>query len=79
MKLIAHLEENERGTPIEFANAVINRFIEHRERCYGDERDVLMAEQKLAEVAEHIQVYLKHSSIENEIGMRLMYGGEGRR
>ena len=57
MKIKAQLEPSEKGTPIEFANAVINFFL-------GDVNDSQLAnfrKKELGEIAEHIQVYLKYS------------------
>ena len=51
------LELSGKGTPIEFANAVINLFL-------GDVNDLELADlrkRELGEIAEHIQVFLKYS------------------
>ena len=61
MKLLAELQENETGTPIEFANAVINNYTD-RARTGGTEQDWIRAEQALAEIVEHILIYLKYNS-----------------
>ena len=56
MRIEYHLEENEMGTSIEIANALIKTKID-------GVRDVDMAElrkKELAEIAEHIQVFLKY-------------------
>lgn len=56
MRIEYHLEENEMGTSIEIANALIKTKLD-------GVRDVDMAElrkKELAEIAEHIQVFLKY-------------------
>lgn len=56
MRIEYHLEENEMGTSIEIANALIKTKLD-------GVRDVDMAElrkKELAEIVEHIQVFLKY-------------------
>ena len=57
MKIEIYLEENEMGTPIEMANALIKNYL-------GNVNNLEMIEIKkneLSEIAEHIQVFLKYS------------------
>lgn len=59
MKIEIHLEENEMGTPIEMANALIKNYL-------GNVNNLEMIEIKkneLSEIAEHIQVFLKYSKV----------------
>ena len=59
MKIEIYLEENEMGTPIEMANALIKNYL-------GNVNDLEMTEIKkneLSEIAEHIQVFLKYSKV----------------
>lgn len=56
MKIEIYLEENEMGSPIEIANCLIKSKLD-------DVRDFELAElrkKELAEIAEHIQVFLKY-------------------
>jgi len=56
MRIEFHLEENEMGSPIEIANCLIKSKLD-------DARDFELAElrkKELAEIAEHIQVFLKY-------------------
>lgn len=54
MKIKIELEEGERGEPIEVANAIINMVMD--KECYTFEAN----KNALAEIKEHIEVYLKH-------------------
>lgn len=59
MKIEIYLEENEMGTPIEMANALIKNYL-------GNVNNLEMIEIKkneLSEIAEHIQVFLKYSKV----------------
>lgn len=63
MKLILELKENERGSPIEFAGAVINHYMDNS--LVHDDYTLKCARESLAAIAEHIRVFLKHNTIEN--------------
>ena len=59
MKIYFEAEEGDHGTPIEVANAIIKK-------AMADVTDCEMLEERrseLAEIAEHIQVFLKHSEV----------------
>ena len=57
MKISIELETEETGEPIELANAII-KYVMGRE-CYPFE----LNKNALEEIAEHIQVYLKHCEV----------------
>lgn len=62
MKIQVELQEGDYGTPIEFANAVINWYLLRiRDNDYVAENEVIAARESLAEVSEHIQTYLRHN------------------
>lgn len=56
MKIEIHLEENEKGTPIEVASAIIDVYMGN----VTDSEAFEVARSVLSEIAEHIQVYLKY-------------------
>ena len=60
MRLSMYLEKHDKGTAIEFADAIINCHIPDSDE-YATEEDYIRAREKLAEIAEHIQVYLKYN------------------
>lgn len=66
MKLSIYLDEHDKGTPIEFADAVINCHIPDNDE-YATEEDYIRARERLAEIAEHIQVYLKYNRVGVEV------------
>lgn len=68
MTLMAYMDENDKGTAIEFADAVIKYHIPDYNNMYLAEEEYIHAREKLAEIAEHIQVYLKYNQF------RTMYG-----
>lgn len=57
MKINIEPETGERGTPIEVANAIIKMVM--GKDCYPFE----LNKNALAEIAEHIEVYLKHCEV----------------
>lgn len=68
MKLSIYLDEHDKGTPIEFADAVIKCHIPDGDN-YATEEDWETAHERLAEISEHIKVYLRHNRV-------LGYSGE---
>lgn len=64
MKIQVELQEGDYGTPIEFANAIINWHL-LKDRCDGCVSDDIYkaSQESLAEIAEHIQTYLKYNSV----------------
>lgn len=61
MKIYVELNETDKGTPIEFAGAIINYF----EDRYGDKR--AHAYNCLAAISKHIGVYLEHDDYGLEV------------
>lgn len=57
MKVMFYVEENEQGTPLERANALINGALEG----VTDYELAEVRKQELAEIAEYIQIYLKYN------------------
>lgn len=57
MKIMFELEAGEMGEPIEVANAIINVFMDRTAYTFGFNKNAL------AEMAEHIEVYLKHCEV----------------
>ena len=57
MRIDVHIEGNEMDTPIEFANAIIKNKLEK----VNDYELAEYRKRELAEIAEHIQVFLKYS------------------
>lgn len=57
MRIEVYAEENEDGTPIEFSNAIIKNAL----KGVTDYELVELRKQELAEIAEHIQIFLKYS------------------
>ena len=53
MKLLATQNEEDRGTPIEWANAIIRWHMDRA--CIRNEDDLIRAQKDLGEIAEHIQ------------------------
>ena len=56
MKIEIYLEENEMGTPIELASALIRTKLDNVNDFDLEE----LRKKELAEIAEHIQVFLKY-------------------
>lgn len=59
MRVEFHAEENDGGLAIEVANALIKNYME----TSANSEQIIFNRHLLAEIAEHIQVYLKHSSL----------------
>ena len=59
MRIEIHLEEKDAGTPIEVANALIHTMLD--DVCEYDIEKI--KKQQLAEIAEHIQVFLRYSEV----------------
>lgn len=57
MKVMFYCEENDHGTPLERANALINGALEG----VTDYELAEVRKQELAEIAEYIQIYLKYN------------------
>ena len=57
MKVMFACEENDHGTPLERANALINGVLEG----VTDYELAEVRKQELAEIAEYIQIYLKYN------------------
>ena len=57
MKVMFDWEENDHGTPLERANALINGALEG----VTDYELAEVRKQELAEIAEYIQIYLKYN------------------
>lgn len=57
MKVMFDYEENDHGTPLERANALINGALEG----VTDYELAELRKQELAEIAEYIQIYLKYN------------------
>lgn len=69
MKLMIELDENDRGTPIELANAIIRHCMSRADSIQTEE-SIIYAHTNLAEIAEHIRVYLRHNKPVGNIGGR---------
>lgn len=59
MKIEIYSEEKDSGTPIEVANALIHTMLDD----VNDYEFARIKKQELAEIAEHIQVFLKYSEV----------------
>lgn len=59
MKVYFEAEAGDNGTPIEVANAIIKKAMADATYCETLEE----RRRELAEIAEHIQVFLKHSEV----------------
>lgn len=57
MKVMFYYEENDNGTPLERANALINGVLEG----VTDYELAELRKKELAELAEYIQIYLKYN------------------
>lgn len=62
MRIEIHLDGNEMGTPIELADALIKAKLDG----VNDFELANFRKRELAEIAEHIQVFLKYSEVQNE-------------
>lgn len=62
MKIDIQFEEGEHGEPIEFANAIIKLVMNNEGYPFEFNKNAL------AEIAGHLEVYLKHCEIEGERG-----------
>ena len=60
MKIFYQVEGTELGTPIGMAEAIINEAIERASTCKTSEA-IENAHDDLAQIAEHIMVYLKYN------------------
>lgn len=60
MRMYLECDENDKGTPIEIANAIINKAFEG----VNDFELAKIRKSELAEIAEHIQVFLKYSEVQ---------------
>ena len=60
MRLFIHLDEGDKGTPIETANAIIRNYMDRAE-CFKTEDAIDESYSNLAEIAEHIQTYVKYN------------------
>lgn len=63
MRIFIHLDEGDKGTPIETANAIIRNYID-RATCFDNRPgvdDIDRAQEELAEIAEHILTYVKYN------------------
>lgn len=59
MRIDFHLEENEMGSPIEIANALIREKLD-----YVNDADLAeLRKNELAEIADHIQIFLKYCQL----------------
>lgn len=58
MRIEIYLDEKEYETPIKVADALIENYV----RDCNDEYLIKLGQKTLAEIAEHIQVFLKHNS-----------------
>lgn len=58
MRIEMYLDEKEYATPIKVADALIENYI----RDCNDEYDLKLGRNTLAEIAEHIQSFLKYNS-----------------
>ena len=56
MKIEIHLENKEMGTPIEVASCLIRTYLGN----INDSEFMSFKKRELAEIAEHIQVFLKY-------------------
>lgn len=57
MRIEIHCEENELGTPIEIANGLIKNRLDRRR----DNESIEAGMRELAEIVEHIEVYLQYN------------------
>lgn len=62
MQIHLYLEEGDRDTPIEIADAIIKMYAESADRC-NNSLDKFNKLDNLAQIAEHIQVYLNHNML----------------
>lgn len=63
MRICIHLDEGDKGTPIETANAIIRNYVD-RVTCFSNRAgvdDIDRAQEELAEIAEHILTYVKYN------------------
>ena len=60
MRLMRYMDEGEKGTPIEMANAIIRVYMDSAE-CIKTEDALDESYRNLAEIAEHIQTYVKYN------------------
>ena len=67
MKLLVELEKGDKCTPIEMANALIRNYMDITEGL-PVESVVIRMQEELAEIAEHIQVYLRYNRAPLDLG-----------
>lgn len=60
MRLLILEDKDDKGTPIEMADAIIRNYMDRAE-CFKTEDALDESYRNLAEIAEHIQTYVKYN------------------